>query len=97
MCHHDARAVADARGRPGVDTPRARPPPARPFAPPSLASRARAQADCGPFGCNLFVFHIPNDLTNLHLYQLFRPFGNVISVRIMIEHGTGRSRGFGFV
>ena len=54
-------------------------------------------ADCGPFGCNLFVFHIPNDVSNLQLYRLFAPFGNVISVRIMIEHGTGRSRGFGFV
>merc|ERR1719271_2381868 len=56
-----------------------------------------SNADCGPFGCNLFVFHIPNDVSNLVLYRLFAPFGNVISVRIMIEHGTGRSRGFGFV
>merc|ERR550514_717291 len=56
-----------------------------------------SKAESGPYGCNLFVFHIPNDVTNLALYGLFAPFGNVISVRIMIEHGTGRSRRFGFV
>ena len=36
-------------------------------------------------------------MTNMDLYSLFIPFGNVISVRIMIEKETGRSRGFGFV
>lgn len=51
----------------------------------------------GPDGCNLFIFHIPNDLTNMDLYNLFLPFGTVISARIMVEHETGRSRGFGFV
>ena len=51
----------------------------------------------GPPGCNLFIFHIPNEFTNLRLYELFKPWGNVISARIMIENGTGRSRGFGFV
>jgi len=51
----------------------------------------------GPDGCNLFIFHIPNDLSNLDLYNLFLPFGNVISARIMVENETGRSRGFGFV
>jgi RNA recognition motif-containing protein len=51
----------------------------------------------GPDGCNLFIFHIPNDLTNMDLYNLFTPFGAVISARIMVENETGRSRGFGFV
>jgi hypothetical protein len=31
----------------------------------------------GPEGCNLFVFHIPNDMTNLDLYQMFSTFGQV--------------------
>lgn len=31
------------------------------------------------------------------MYELFRPFGNLLSVRIMVEKETGRSRGFGFV
>mmetsp|Transcript_27660 Transcript_27660/g.80861 ORF Transcript_27660/g.80861 Transcript_27660/m.80861 type:complete len:577 (-) Transcript_27660:73-1803(-) len=51
----------------------------------------------GPDGCNLFIFHIPNDLSNMDLFNLFLPFGTVISARIMVEHETGRSRGFGFV
>jgi hypothetical protein len=33
--------------------------------------------DKGPEGCNLFVFHIPNDMTNLDLYQMFSAFGTV--------------------
>lgn len=51
----------------------------------------------GPDGANLFVFHIPNHFTNLDMYQLFYAYGNLLSVRIMVEKGTGRSRGFGFV
>lgn len=51
----------------------------------------------GPDGANLFIFHIPNNFTNLDMYQLFCPFGNLLSVRIMVEKDTGRSRGFGFV
>mmetsp|Transcript_17847 Transcript_17847/g.33891 ORF Transcript_17847/g.33891 Transcript_17847/m.33891 type:complete len:572 (-) Transcript_17847:56-1771(-) len=51
----------------------------------------------GPQGSNLFVFHIPNNMTNLDMFQLFSPYGNLISVRIMVEKDTGRSRGFGFV
>jgi RNA recognition motif-containing protein len=31
------------------------------------------------------------------MYQLFTPYGNLLSVRIMVEKDTGRSRGFGFV
>ena len=52
-------------------------------------------SDKGPEGCNLFVFHIPNDMTNLDLYQMFSTFGQVISARIMVDKVTGRSRGFG--
>lgn len=51
----------------------------------------------GPEGANLFVFHIPNDMTNQTMYEMFAPFGNLLSVRIMVEKDTGRSRGFGFV
>ena len=51
----------------------------------------------GPDGANLFIFHIPNHFTNLDMYQLFCAYGTLLSVRIMVEKETGRSRGFGFV
>ena len=51
----------------------------------------------GPAGCNLFVFHIPSDLTNAALHDLFSPHGNVISARIMVDSETGITRGFGFI
>jgi RNA recognition motif. (a.k.a. RRM, RBD, or RNP domain) len=51
----------------------------------------------GPDGANLFIFHIPNHFTNVDMYQLFYPYGNLLSVRIMVEKDSGRSRGFGFV
>lgn len=66
---------------------------------PNLApcSTLAACTGQGPEGCNLFVFHIPNDMTNLKLYELFVKFGDVVSTRIMVDKDTGRSRGFGFV
>ena len=51
----------------------------------------------GPSGCNLFVFHLPNELTNWDLYLLFRKYGTIVSVHTMINKITGLSRGFGFV
>mmetsp|Transcript_15093 Transcript_15093/g.19579 ORF Transcript_15093/g.19579 Transcript_15093/m.19579 type:complete len:390 (-) Transcript_15093:305-1474(-) len=51
----------------------------------------------GPEGCNLFIFHIPNEMSNLDLFNFFSPYGNVISARIMVDNDSGRSRGFGFV
>uniref|UniRef100_A0A7S1VM38 RRM domain-containing protein n=1 Tax=Grammatophora oceanica TaxID=210454 RepID=A0A7S1VM38_9STRA len=51
----------------------------------------------GPDGANLFIFHIPNHFTNMDMYNLFCQYGNLLSVRIMVEKDTGRSRGFGFV
>ena len=38
---------------------------------------------------------MPDEVTNAALYDLFSPFGIVISARIMVERETGRSRGFG--
>ena len=43
--------------------------------------------------CNLFIFHLPNSFTNRDLYHLFAPFGEIVSVRIITEKFTGRSRG----
>ena len=55
------------------------------------------ESERGPPGCNLFCFHLPNELTNYDLYLLFRKFGTILSVHTMINKNTGLSRGFGFV
>ena len=51
----------------------------------------------GPPGCNLFLFHLPNEWRVQELLAHFSPFGNIVSARIMTEKATGRSKGFGFV
>ena len=51
----------------------------------------------GPSGCNLFVFHLPDDWLNEDLKENFSPHGPIVSAMVMKEIGTGRSRGFGFV
>lgn len=51
----------------------------------------------GPDGANLFVYHLPWDLTDADLATLFAPFGNVISAKVFLDKKTSKSRGFGFV
>mmetsp|Transcript_9673 Transcript_9673/g.21815 ORF Transcript_9673/g.21815 Transcript_9673/m.21815 type:complete len:491 (+) Transcript_9673:360-1832(+) len=51
----------------------------------------------GPEGSNLFIFHVPNDMTNNELFGLFGRFGTVLSAKINTEAGTGRGKGYGFV
>jgi hypothetical protein len=50
-----------------------------------------------PGGVTLFVFYIPNDMTNHDLHELFKVHGNILSVSIKTEEDTGRGKGFGFV
>jgi len=51
----------------------------------------------GPTGCNLFVFHLPNEWSEDQLYSYFKDFGSITSCRIMKDRQTNRSRGFGFI
>ncbi len=46
---------------------------------------------------NLYVGNLPYSLGDQELRDLFSPFGEVRSARVMIDRETGRSRGFGFV
>ena len=45
----------------------------------------------------LFVGSLALTTTEEELAQLFHPYGEITSVRIMTDRETGRSRGFGFV
>ena len=49
----------------------------------------------GPQGANLFVYHLPHDLTDADLATAFNPFGNVVSAKVYVDKYTGESKGFG--
>lgn len=46
---------------------------------------------------NLYVAHLPITYTTMDLEGLFRPFGSIITSRILVDTATGLSRGVGFV
>ena len=46
---------------------------------------------------DIFVGNLTFTTTEEELAQLFHPYGEIASVRIMTDRETGRSRGFGFV
>jgi CUG-BP- and ETR3-like factor len=62
---------------------------------PNQAANPRPRE--GPAGANLFVYHLPHDLTYADLATAFNPFGNVISAKVYVDRYTAESKGFGFV
>lgn len=45
----------------------------------------------------LFVGNLPFTFKDHDLEELFTPYGTVKSAKLIVDHATGRSRGFGFV
>lgn len=46
---------------------------------------------------NLYIAYLPKDYTQAELETLFRPFGTIITSKILVDTATGLSRGVGFV
>jgi RNA recognition motif-containing protein len=45
----------------------------------------------------IYVGSLPYQVTDQDLYDLFGQIGEVVSATVIMDRGTGRSKGFGFV
>lgn len=46
---------------------------------------------------NVYVKNFGEEFTDEMLSETFEKYGKIVSAKVMIDHNTGRSRGFGFV
>lgn len=46
---------------------------------------------------NIFVSNLPPHVGNSDLLELFKPYGEVSSAKVIMDRATNHSKGFGFV
>lgn len=46
---------------------------------------------------NLFIFHLPPDVDDEGLINMFKEFGPIESSKVIVDKNTGDSKGYGFV